>query len=108
MFGYPNEIISDNGSQFVSEETEKYLKDHNIKHRCTSPFWPSANGEVERFNRTLGKMIKCYTAEGKDWHEWLNTFLLDYRSTLHRATGHSPTNLIFTYKRRNNIPQIEY
>ena len=28
-----------------------------------TPYWPSANGEAERFNRTIGKAIQCYHAE---------------------------------------------
>lgn len=43
----------------------QYLKSHDIRLRIVMPYWPSANGEVERFNRTLGKAIRCAHAEGK-------------------------------------------
>ena len=33
VHGYPREIISDNGRQFVSEEMENFLAEHGIKHR---------------------------------------------------------------------------
>ena len=106
MFGYPVELVSDNGTQFISEETENYLKFNNVIHRTTSPYWPSANGEVDRFNRTLKKTIDCFTAEGKDWKEWLNSFLLDYRSSIHRATGKSPADVLFGFDIKNNIPEF--
>lgn len=43
-YGYPFSLKSDNGSQFVSEEFEKFLIDHAIEHRTSSPLWPQANG----------------------------------------------------------------
>ena len=104
MFGYPVELVSDNGSQFVSDETEKYLKMNNILHRKVSPYWPSANGEVERFNMTLGKTISSLEAEGKNWRVWLNAFLLDYRTSIHRAIGKTPADVLMRYKVKNNIP----
>ena len=58
MFGYPREITSDNGPQLVSNTFKDYLNQHDIKHRMVIPYWPSANGEVERFNITLGRDIK--------------------------------------------------
>ena len=104
MFGYPVELVSDNGSQFVSDETEEYLKMNNLLHRKVSPYWPSANGEVERFIMTLGKTINSLEAEGKNWRVWLNAFLLDYRTSIHRAIGKTPADVLMRYKVKNNIP----
>ncbi|RWR98418.1 hypothetical protein B4U79_06029, partial [Dinothrombium tinctorium] len=46
-FGYPKTITSDNGRQFVSDEFKSYLKRWGIAQKLT-PFWPQANGLVER------------------------------------------------------------
>ena len=32
MFGYPDTVVSDNGTQFTSSDFELYLQTHNIKH----------------------------------------------------------------------------
>ena len=80
-FGYPDQITSDNGKQFTSTEFKNYLKLHGIKLRVVTPYWPSANGEVERFNHTLGKFIKCTHSAGKDWRKEIEGFLLQYRTT---------------------------
>ena len=53
--GYPREIISDNGRQFVSEEMENFLFEHGIEHRRVIPYLAGANGLVENFNKTLKK-----------------------------------------------------
>ena len=54
-----------------------------------------ATGEVERFNTTITKTIKCALTEGKDWKEASQQFLLMYRTTPHTATGISPSQTLF-------------
>ena len=56
MFGYPGTLASDSGPQFTYNDFEFFLQTHNIKHQLTSPYWPQANGEVERFNRAITKL----------------------------------------------------
>ena len=106
MFGYPQKLISDNGPQFISKEFKRYLYSHRILHRRVTPYWPCANGEVERFNRTLSKFIKCAMIENRDWKKDLNSFLLDYRTTPHTVTNESPAEVLFSYKPSNDIPAL--
>ncbi|CAM5113000.1 unnamed protein product [Natator depressus] len=51
--GNPKELVSDNGSQITSLEFETFLAQRNILHRRSSLYYPQANGEIERFNRSL-------------------------------------------------------
>ena len=83
LFGYPHTILTDNGPQFISQQFKEFLKQHNINHRPVTLYWPQANGEVERFNRTIGKLIQCAVSEGKNWRFELDKFLLQYRTTPH-------------------------
>ena len=43
-------VVSDNGPQFVSEESEAFLRNYGMTHRKVTPYWPQANAQVERFN----------------------------------------------------------
>ncbi len=52
-FGYPREIVTDQGSQFTSNLIEDLLAHHRIKHRTSNPYHPQANGQVEVTNREL-------------------------------------------------------
>ena len=86
--GIPQEIVTDNGPQFISTEFSTYLSSSGIAHRKVTPYWPQANSEVERFNRTVEKAIRAANVDGKNRKEELDVFLLNYRSTPHCITGY--------------------
>ena len=56
--GVPCVLKTDNGPPFDSSEFEQFAKYLGFKHRRVTPYWPKANGEAERFMRTLGKAIR--------------------------------------------------
>ena len=93
QFGYPAEIVSDNGPQFTSYDFKSFLNSCGIKHRLITPYWPAANATVERINKTLAKAIKAAHAEGLNWKQELSKFLMMYRATPHLSTGISPAEL---------------
>ena len=64
--GIPEEIVTDNGPQFISTEFTSYLSSCGIKHRRVTAYWPQANSEVERFNRTIEKAIRAAHLEGNN------------------------------------------
>jgi len=67
-FGYPRELVTDQGSQFTSNMIEDLLSDHKIKHRTSAPYYPQANGQVEVTNRALeGILTKVVRSSRKDW-----------------------------------------
>ena len=45
-FGYPRELVTDQGSQFTSNLIEDLLTHHKIKHMTSTPYHPQANGQV--------------------------------------------------------------
>ena len=104
--GIPNSLKTDNGPQFVSDEIEKYFQDNDIEHRTSTPLWPQANGEVERQNRSLLKVMRIAQAEKKDWRRELLKFLTAYRSTPHTTTGVSPAKLLFGREIRTKLPSL--
>ena len=104
--GLQRGLRTDNGSNLVSKEVEEYLKEMGIKHRYTTPLWPRAKGEVERQNRSLLKSIRAAFAEGKNWREELDKFLLAYRPTPHLTTGKSPPALLFRRRLTTKLPEL--
>ena len=84
--GIPNIIKTDNGPPFSSDDFRKYCTALGISHERVTPYWPQANGEVERFNQPLEKVIQTAYLEGKVWRQEINRFLLQYRTTPHSVT----------------------
>ena len=41
-YGIPQQLVSDNGSQFTSEEFCKFMKANGIKHTLVAPYHPTA------------------------------------------------------------------
>eukprot|EP00253_Pinus_taeda_P027432 PITA_27432 len=71
-FGYPKELVTDQGSQFTSNLIEDLLAHHKIKHRTSTPYHPQANGQVEVTNRALeGILTKVVSSNRKDWADRL-------------------------------------
>jgi len=54
-YGYPENLRSDNGPQFVSSELQSYLAECGVKWLSTTLLWPQANGQVEITNRSVLK-----------------------------------------------------
>src|ERR1700728_3033510 len=71
-FGYPREIVTDQGSQFTSNLIEYLLAHHIIKHRTSTPYHPQADGQVEVTNRALeGILTKVVSSSRTDWADRL-------------------------------------
>jgi hypothetical protein len=105
-FGYPQCIVTDNGSQFVSTEFEKYLKECGIQHIRSSPYYPKSNGKIERFHRYLKRAFRVAHATGKTWQKMLPKILMAYRNTPHRASGETPASLLLNREMRDKLPAI--
>jgi transposase InsO family protein len=50
MFGVPNNIITDNGTQFTMREFKDFCEDLGIKINYASMSHPQINGQVEHSN----------------------------------------------------------
>ena len=69
-------------------------------------YWPQSNGEVERCNETLLKVIRIANLEGKDWKKALQDFLFQYRTTSHTVTGLSPAELLMGRRLNVKLPRV--
>ena len=52
-YGPPEQLVSDNSTQFVSGEFATFMQANGIKHILCTPSHPSSNGLVERFVQRL-------------------------------------------------------
>lgn len=87
LFGIPDVVKTDNGPPFNGSEFKEFANHLGFKHRKITPLWPQANGEAERFMKTIGKAIRAAHSEHRSWKQELYNFLRDYRATPHSTTN---------------------
>lgn len=107
LWGVPRTITLDNGKQFVATEFDDFCKVKGIHLNHTTPYWPQANGEVERQNRSLLKRLKIANALYGDWRSEMSHYLEMYNNTPHSTTGRSPNELLQNRRLRFKFPEVE-
>ena len=94
--GIPEKILTDQGTNFLSEifkNTCKLLKINKIQ---TTAYHPESNGALERSHRTLAEYLRHYINEDQtDWDEWIPYAMFTYNTTPHTATGYTPFELVY-------------
>ena len=105
IFGIPQSLLTDQGSNFLSELFANTCKLLKVKRVKTSAYHPQTNGALERTHRVLIEYLRCYILENQtDWDKWIPYATFMFNTTPHSATGHTPFELLFG--RRANIPGI--
>ena len=90
-YGIPEQLVSDNGTQFVSDEFAMFLKLNRVKHIRSAPYHPSSNGLAEWFVQTFKSAMKVNGANSSNLSQRLNSFLLSYCNTPHTTTNEVPS-----------------
>ena len=94
--GVPEEILSDVGTQFVSDCMKEVTRLLSIKQITTTPYHPMCNGLTEKFNGTMKLMLKRLCSEQpRQWHRFINPLLFAYREVPQESTGFSPFELLY-------------
>jgi len=93
--GIPEEVLSDQGSNFLSSVMTAVFELLHIKHIKTSPYHPETDGMLERFHSTLKATLRKSCPEATEWDIWLPYVCFAYRDVPHAATGFSPFELMF-------------
>jgi len=91
-FGFPEEIISDNGPQFVATEFLTSCSRNGIKNTRTPPYHPATNGTTERAVQVVKQAIKKMETT-IPLSTRLARLLLIYQTTPHSTTEMWPDEL---------------
>ena len=94
--GIPDEILTEQGTPFMSKIMKDLATLLNIKQLRTSVYHPQTDGLVERFNRTLKSMLKkVIEADGRNWDQLLPYLMFSVREVPQASTGFSPFELLY-------------
>ncbi|GFU40668.1 uncharacterized protein K02A2.6 [Trichonephila clavipes] len=78
-FGLPRVLVSDNGSQFTSYEFQRFMHKNGVRHKTSTPFKPSSNGQAERYVATSKQSLRAMHKYEGTIQQKLSTFLMQYR-----------------------------
>ncbi|XP_028165519.1 uncharacterized protein LOC114356506 [Ostrinia furnacalis] len=102
-FGTPTRLITDRGTSFTSKKFKSFVSKLGIKHILNSVATPRANGQVERYNRTILSSLSTMShGKGPEkWDDYVQDVQVGINSTVHEVTKKSPTELLFGRKVNN-------
>lgn len=97
MFRIPTRIICDRGSSFTSNSFTQFCSEKKIKLIHNAVACPRANGQVERYNRTILKSLSTQThdLDERVWDEYVGIVQWGINNTLHKSIGKTPAELLF-------------
>lgn len=97
LFSVPNSLLTDRGTNFVSELFELLCKRLGVTHLRTAPGHPQSNGSTERSHATLIRILKSLLdpQHPDRWVKYLPSVMLFMRSMVCAATGLTPYRVVF-------------
>ena len=103
--GLPEELVSDNGPQFIASEFEVFMRSNGVKHTKCAPYHPASNGQAERVVQILKTVLHKHTLDksGVSESQQLQSFLLTYHTTPHAVTGRTPVELLLKRQLRTRL-----
>ncbi|XP_065356015.1 uncharacterized protein LOC135950397 [Calliphora vicina] len=97
LFGVPEYVVTDNGTQFRSVQFRDLLSKYGIKQIFTAIYSPQSNSS-ERLNRSILAAIRSYLKQDqREWDVHLYNICIALRSLFHTSLGYSPYYVLFGY-----------
>lgn len=96
IFGLPQTIHSDNGSNFCSDLMVELYKLLGIRQTRSHVYCAFNNGMIERWHLTLEEAIATQANKTpRSWCEYVPLCVLSYNSQVHSSSGFSPFKMMF-------------
>lgn len=109
-YSKPNRLMSDRGAAFTSMAFKDFLKSEEIIHVLIAVGRPRANGQVERFNRSITPMLAKLCSTPDKWDRVLERIEYSLNNTMCRSTGETPSRLLFGVEQIGaiNDPRVDF
>jgi hypothetical protein len=99
-YGIPETIVTDNGTQYCSNEFRRFCAEYGIKQIFSSPKYPQSNGFAEKTVQTAKRLIIKTKEDKSD----LYLALLDLRNTPRDNIIGSPVQRLMNRRTKTQLP----
>jgi transposase InsO family protein len=104
-YGPMTKLLSDLGSEFISDVLKVMCGVFGIKKLFTTAYSPSTNGQLERFHDYLKQRLALIMDENEmdffdgrgDWDNYLAAIAFSYNNTINRMTKYAPYTIIYNH-----------
>ena len=98
IYGIPITILTDCGTNFLSNLFKDVCKLLKIEKTNTTPWHPQSNGYLERSHKTLKAYLRSFVDKDTNWDTLINYAMFCYNTTVHTSTKFTPYELVFGKK----------
>ena len=99
-YGIPEVLVSDNGTQFTSQDFNEFTATYGFEHVRSSPHHPQSNGKAEATVKQAKKMMRRCKDSGDDPF----LALLTLRNTPQQHHETSPAQRLLNRRTRTRLP----
>ncbi|KAL8442510.1 hypothetical protein Emed_007256 [Eimeria media] len=95
LHGVPSTLISDRDARFLSQFWKYFTDKFQIKRCLSTSFHPQTDGQTERTNQTMERLLRSFIQlDQSQWEQLLPALELAYNTTPNSSTGLSPFQLM--------------
>jgi hypothetical protein len=95
-----NELSAIEGVALLAKILETIVKSMNIKVNYNATATPRANGQAERYNRTILSTLSISTDDERNWDMNVQTVQWGLNTSINKTTGKTPYELLLGYQPR--------
>ena len=99
IFGCPEIIQTDQGSQFMSKIMSCFAILFKIRQYRSSVYHLQSLGALERSHHTFVEYLRHYCTK-TNWDQWLPYAMFSFNTSVHESTGLTPHEVVFGRKIR--------
>ena len=99
-YGIPEEVVSDNGGQYISDEFKRFSHDWDFEHNPIDPRHSQSNGKVESAVKAAKRALRKATKSGTDQY----LAVLEIRNTPTQGLHTSPAQRMLNRRTRSLLP----
>lgn len=99
-YGFPEELVTDSGSQFTSDQFKEFARRYDFKHTKATPHHHQANGKAEAAVKAAKRLLSKTYRNGEDPY----VALAIQRNTPQQGIGLSPVQRLLGRRTRTVLP----